>query len=376
MTALIPIYAISCIPSLLPKEILARFGKNVDNILWIISLFPTLVIFAIWGNRLADTLSLSQLNHSVVTHLGPNPSFIEKLISTVLGQGGLEFALLLVNFYFLASFFANNSTSDQKLLLHRSRAMFSVIFLIGLPFFFSEQYYDAVDVQVSSVGFNQDLVVFSVISYLGILGLLFSCLIWSHATLSGEFSTKLFVSQLSISVLLLALLANSELVFSIYREVVLFSSLGLVVIPLMTVLLAMQICNENKEKTRIKQSYQIIAWILTYSFSFVISGFIYSKFFMQDIVGLAILFYSLGNVCVIISASFPFMALPYLGYDSQAFAEFTHLRYLSLFIPALMMYAAEFPQMLIISLLFANFIGIVLSWLFSNIWPEKLNSTY
>lgn len=371
LTALIPIYAISCFPALLPKEILARFGKNTDNLLWIISLLPTIILFALWGNRLAETLALSQNNHSVVTHLDSSAGIIEKLISSILGQGSLEFVLILINFYFLASFFANRLQPDEKLVLHRSRAMFSIILLVGLPFFFSEQYYNEVTVPVSSIGFNEDFLIYSIVSYFGMASLLFASKIWSKATIKGDFSKLLVTTQVSISVILLALVGNSSVEFSIYREVVLFSTLGLVVIPMMSVLLAVRICHENNEKTRIKQSNQIIAWVFAYGFSFVVLSLIYSKLFANDLIGLAILFYSLGNVCIIISVSFPFMALPYLGYDSQTFSEFTHLRYVTLFIPALMMYSAEFPQMLIFSVLGANLIGIIVSLAYSRIWPEN-----
>jgi len=371
LTALIPIYAISCFPALLPKEILGRFGKNTDNLLWIISLLPTIILFALWGNRLAETLALSQNNHTVITHLGSSASIFEKLIYSILGQGSLEFVLILINFYFLASFFANRLQSEEKLVLHRSRAMFSIILLIGLPFFFSEQYYNEVTVLVSSIGFNEDILIYSIVSYLGMSSLLIASKIWSKATINGDYSKLLVTTQVCISGIILVLIANSNVEFSIYREVVLFSTLGLVVIPMMSVLLAVRICNENNEKTRIKQSNQIIVWVLAYGSSFVVLSLIYSKLFANDLIGLAILFYSLGNVCIIISATLPFMALPYLGYDSQTFAEFTHLRYVTLFIPALMIYSAEFPQMLVFSVLGASLIGIIVSWAYSRIWPDN-----
>lgn len=375
VSTLIPIFAISLLPSFLPKEILSRFTKKSNSIFWLISLFPTLLIFLIWASRAREVFSLTQSNYSVTILLGSSATFFEKLLALISGQAAIEIALLFANFYFLAIFLRKNPDSnfDSYLVEHRARAIFSFVTIAGLTFFFSEKFYQHVSNSSSIVpiGFDSNHLIFTILIYVGILSLLISSNLWSSASIIGEMNKRAFIFQTISSVAVYLALLFSDINFSIYFEVVNSLSYSLILMPLVMSSLAFFICIENIKKTNIKQSNQIIIWIFCFSSIFMISSVVYARQFLSDLNTTAILYMSLGNLCVMIGCSLPFLFLPYLGFDSQTYAEFTHLRLVICFIPLMVLPFSEFQALMVNSFIFAALISLLLTPTFIKFKPES-----
>ena len=375
VSTLIPIFAISLLPSFLPKEILSRFTKKSNSIFWLISLFPTLLIFLIWASRAREVFSLTQSNYSVTILLGSSATFFEKLLALISGQAAIEIALLFANFYFLAIFLRKNPDSnfDSYLVEHRARAIFSFVTIAGLTFFFSEKFYQHVSNSSSIVpiGFDSNHLIFTILIYVGILSLLISSNLWSSASIIGEMNKRAFIFQTISSVAVYLALLFSDINFSIYFEVVNSLSYSLILMPLVMSSLAFFICIENIKKTNIKQSNQIIIWIFCFSSIFMISSVVYARQFLSDLNTTAILYISLGNLCVMIGCSLPFLFLPYLGFDSQTYAEFTHLRLVICFIPLMVIPFSEFQALMVNSFIFAALISLLLTPTFIKFKPES-----
>lgn len=375
VSTLIPIFAISLLPSFLPKEILSRFTKKSNSIFWLISLFPTLLIFLIWASRAREVFSLTQSNYSVTILLGSSATFFEKLLALISGQAAIEIALLFANFYFLAIFLRKNPDSnfDSYLVEHRARAIFSFVTIAGLTFFFSEKFYQHVSNSSSIVpiGFDSNHLIFTILIYVGILSLLISSNLWSSASIIGEMNKRAFIFQTISSVAVYLALLFSDINFSIYFEVVNSLSYSLILMPLVMSSLAFFICIENIKKTNIKQSNQIIIWIFCFSSIFMISSVVYARQFLSDLNTTAILYISLGNLCVMIGCSLPFLFLPYLGFDSQTYAEFTHLRLVICFIPLMVLPFSEFQALMVNSFIFAALISLLLTPTFIKFKPES-----
>ena len=375
VSTLIPIFAISLLPSFLPKEILSRFTKKSNSIFWLISLFPTLLIFLIWASRAREVFSLTQSNYSVTILLGSSATFFEKLLALISGQAAIEIALLFANFYFLAIFLRKNPDSnfDSYLVEHRARAIFSFVTIAGLTFFFSEKFYQHVSNSslIVPIGFDSNHLIFTILIYVGILSLLISSNLWSSASIIGEMNKKAFIFQTISSVAVYLALLFSDINFSIYFEVVNSLSYSLILMPLVMSSLAFFICIENIKKTNIKQSNQIIIWIFCFSSIFMISSVVYARQFLSDLNTTAILYISLGNLCVMIGCSLPFLFLPYLGFDSQTYAEFTHLRLVICFIPLMVLHFSEFQALMVNSFIFAALISLLLTPTFIKFKPEN-----
>lgn len=375
VSTLIPIFAISLLPSFLPKEILSRFTKKSNSIFWLISLFPTLLIFLIWASRAREVFSLTQSNYSVTILLGSSATFFEKLLALISGQAAIEIALLFANFYFLAIFLRKNPDSnfDSYLVEHRARAIFSFVTIAGLTFFFSEKFYQHVSNSslIVPIGFDSNHLIFTILIYVGILSLLISSNLWSSASIIGEMNKKAFIFQTISSVAVYLALLFSDINFSIYFEVVNSLSYSLILMPLVMSSLAFFICIENIKKTNIKQSNQIIIWIFCFSSIFMISSVVYARQFLSDLNTTAILYISLGNLCVMIGCSLPFLFLPYLGFDSQTYAEFTHLRLVICFIPLMVLPFSEFQALMVNSFIFAALISLLLTPTFIKFKPEN-----
>ena len=375
VSTLIPIFAISLLPSFLPKEILSRFTKKSNSIFWLISLFPTLLIFLIWASRAREVFSLTQSNYSVTILLGSSATFFEKLLALISGQAAVEISLLFANFYFLAIFLRKNPDSnfDSYLVEHRARAIFSFVTIAGLTFFFSEKFYQHVSNSslIAPIGFDSNHLIFTILIYVGILSLLISSNLWSSASIIGEMNKRAFIFQTISSVTVYLALLFSDINFSIYFEVVNSLSYSLILMPLVMSSLAFFICIENIKKTNIKQSNQIIIWIFCFSSIFVISSVVYARQFLSDLNTTAILYISLGNLCVMIGCSLPFLFLPYLGFDSQTYAEFTHLRLVICFIPLMVLPFSEFQALMVNSFIFAALISLLLTPCFIKFKPEN-----
>ena len=375
VSTLIPIFAISLIPSFLPKEILSRFTKKSNTIFWLISLFPTLLIFLIWASRAREVFSLSQTNYSVTTLLGNSATFFQKILALISGQAAVEIALLFANFYFLAIFLRKNPDSnfDSYLVEHRARAIFSFVTIAGLTFFFSEKFYQHVSNSslIVPIGFDSNHLIFTILIYVGILSLLVSCNLWSSASISGGLNKRAFIFQTISSVTVYLALLFSDINFSIYFEVINSLAYSLILMPLVISLLAFFICIENIQKTTVKQSNQIIIWIFCFSSIFMISSVGYARQFLSDLSIAAILFISLGNLCVIIGCSLPFLFLPYLGFDSQTYAEFTHLRLVICFIPLMILPFSEFQALMVNSFTVAALTSLLLTPIFITSKPEN-----
>ena len=378
VSTLIPIFAISLLPSFLPKEILSRFTKKSNSIFWQISLFPTLLIFLIWASRAREVFSLNQTNYSVTTLLGNSATFFEKILALISGQAAVEIALLFANFYFLAIFLRKNPNSnfDSYLVEHRARAIFSFVTIAGLTFFFSEKFYQHVSNSslIVQIGFDSNHLIFTILIYVGILSLLISSNLWSSASIIGEMNKRAFIFQTISSVTVYLALLFSDINFSIYFEVVNSLSYSLILMPLVISSLAFFICIENIKKTTIKQSNQIIIWIFCFSSIFMISSVVYARQFLSDLSTPAILYISLGNLCVLIGCSLPFLFLPYLGFDSQTYAEFTHLRLVICIIPLLVLSFLEFQALMVNSFTVAALISLLLTPIFIKFKPENARS--
>ena len=375
VSTLIPIFAISLLPSFLPKEILSRFTNKSNSIFWLISLFPTLLIFFIWASRAREVFSLTQTNYSVTILLGNSATFFEKILALISGQAAVEIALLFANFYFLAIFLRKNPDSnfDSYLVEHRARAIFSFVTIAGLTFFFSEKFYQHVSNSslIVPIGFDSNHLIFTILIYVGILSLLVSCNLWSSASISGGLNKRAFIFQTISSVTVYLALLFSDINFSIYFEVINSLAYSLILMPLVISLLAFFICIENIQKTTVKQSNQIIIWIFCFSSIFMISSVGYAKQFLSDLSIAAILFISLGNLCVIIGCSLPFLFLPYLGFDSQTYAEFTHLRLVICFIPLMILPFSEFQALMVNSFTVAALTSLLLTPIFITSKPEN-----
>lgn len=375
VSTLIPIFAISLLPSFLPKEILSRFTNKSNSIFWLISLFPTLLIFLIWASRAREVFSLTQTNYSVTILLGNSATFFEKILALISGQAAVEIALLFANFYFLAIFLRKNPDSnfDSYLVEHRARAIFSFVTIAGLTFFFSEKFYQHVSNSslIVPIGFDSNHLIFTILIYVGILSLLVSCNLWSSASISGGLNKRAFIFQTISSVTVYLALLFSDINFSIYFEVINSLAYSLILMPLVISLLAFFICIENIQKTTVKQSNQIIIWIFCFSSIFMISSVGYARQFLSDLSIAAILFISLGNLCVIIGCSLPFLFLPYLGFDSQTYAEFTHLRLVICFIPLMILPFSEFQALMVNSFTVAALTSLLLTPIFITSKPEN-----
>ncbi|MBI20511.1 MAG: hypothetical protein CMB73_08070 [Euryarchaeota archaeon] len=375
VSTLIPIFAISLLPSFLPKEILSRFTNKSNSIFWLISLFPTLLIFLIWASRAREVFSLTQTNYSVTILLGNSATFFEKILALISGQAAVEIALLFANFYFLAIFLRKNPDSnfDSYLVEHRARAIFSFVTIAGLTFFFSEKFYQHVSNSslIVPIGFDSNHLIFTILIYVGILSLLVSCNLWSSASIIGGLNKRAFIFQTISSVTVYLALLFSDINFSIYFEVINSLAYSLILMPLVISLLAFFICIENIQKTTVKQSNQIIIWIFCFSSIFMISSVGYAKQFLSDLSIAAILFISLGNLCVIIGCSLPFLFLPYLGFDSQTYAEFTHLRLVICFIPLMILPFSEFQALMVNSFTVAALTSLLLTPIFITSKPEN-----
>ena len=375
VSTLIPIFAISLLPSFLPKEILSRFTNKSNSIFWLISLFPTLLIFLIWASRAREVFSLTQTNYSVTILLGNSATFFEKILALISGQAAVEIALLFANFYFLANFLRKNPDSnfDSYLVEHRSRAIFSFVTIAGLTFFFSEKFYQHVSNSslIVPIGFDSNHLIFTILIYVGILSLLVSCNLWSSASIIGGLNKRAFIFQTISSVTVYLALLFSDINFSIYFEVINSLAYSLILMPLVISLLAFFICIENIQKTTVKQSNQIIIWIFCFSSIFMISSVGYARQFLSDLSIAAILFISLGNLCVIIGCSLPFLFLPYLGFDSQTYAEFTHLRLVICFIPLMILPFSEFQALMVNSFTIAALTSLLLTPIFITSKPEN-----
>ena len=378
VSTLIPIFAISLIPSFLPKEILSKFTKKSNRIFWIISLFPTLLIFMIWASRAREVFSLTQTNYSVTTLLGNSATFFEKILALISGQAAVEIALLFANFYFLTIFLRKNPDSnfDSYLVEHRARAIFSLVTVAGLTFFFSEKFYQHVSnsSMIEPIGFDTNHLIFTILIYVGILSLLISSNIWSNASIRGDINKTIFTVQMCSSVSVYSTLLFSDINFSVYFEVVNSLAYSLILLPLVMSSLAFFICIENNKKTTIKQSNQIITWIVCFSSIFMISSVVYARQYLSDLSTTAILYISLGNLCVLIGCSLPFLFLPYLGFDSQTYAEFTHLRLVICFIPLLVLSFLEFQALMVNSFALAALISLLLTPVFIKFRPENARS--
>ena len=375
VSTLIPIFAISLLPSFLPKEILSRFTNKSNSIFWLISLFPTLLIFLIWASRAREVFSLTQTNYSVTILLGNSATFFEKILALISGQAAVEIALLFANFYFLAIFLRKNPDSnfDSYLTEHRARAIFSFVTIAGLTFFFSEKFYQHVSNSslIVPIGFDSNHLIFTILIYVGILSLLVSCNLWSSASISGGLNKRAFIFQTISSVTVYLALLFSDINFSIYFEVINSLAYSLILMPLVISLLAFFICIENIQKTTVKQSNQIIIWIFCFSSIFMISSVVYARQFLSDLSIAAILFISLGNLCVMIGCSLPFLFLPYLGFDSQTYAEFTHLRLVICFIPLMILPFSEFQALMVNSFTVAALTSLLLTPIFITYKPEN-----
>ena len=375
VSTLIPIFAISLLPSFLPKEILSRFTNKSNSIFWLISLFPTLLIFLIWASRAREVFSLTQTNYSVTILLGNSATFFEKILALISGQAAVEIALLFANFYFLAIFLRKNPDSnfDSYLAEHRARAIFSFVTIAGLTFFFSEKFYQHVSNSslIVPIGFDSNHLIFTILIYVGILSLLVSCNLWSSASISGGLNKRAFIFQTISSVTVYLALLFSDINFSIYFEVINSLAYSLILMPLVISLLAFFICIENIQKTTVKQSNQIIIWIFCFSSIFMISSVVYARQFLSDLSIAAILFISLGNLCVMIGCSLPFLFLPYLGFDSQTYAEFTHLRLVICFIPLMILPFSEFQALMVNSFTVAALTSLLLTPIFITYKPEN-----
>ena len=375
VSTLIPIFAISLLPSFLPKEILSRFTNKSNSIFWLISLFPTLLIFLIWASRAREVFSLTQTNYSVTILLGNSATFFEKILALISGQAAVEIALLFANFYFLANFLRKNPDSnfDSYLVEHRARAIFSFVTIAGLTFFFSEKFYQHVSNSslIVPIGFDSNHLIFTILIYVGILSLLVSCNLWSSASIIGGLNKRAFIFQTISSVTVYLALLFSDINFSIYFEVINSLAYSLILMPLVISLLAFFICIENIQKTTVKQSNQIIIWIFCFSSIFMISSVGYARQFLSDLSIAAILFISLGNLCVIIGCSLPFLFLPYLGFDSQTYAEFTHLRLVICFIPLMILPFSEFQALMVNSFTIAALTSLLLTPIFITSQPEN-----
>ena len=375
VSTLIPIFAISLLPSFLPKEILSRFTNKSNSIFWLISLFPTLLIFLIWASRAREVFSLTQTNYSVTILLGNSATFSEKILALISGQAAVEIALLFANFYFLAIFLRKNPDSnfDSYLVEHRARAIFSFVTIAGLTFFFSEKFYQHVSNSslIVPIGFDSNHLIFTILIYVGILSLLVSCNLWSSASISGGLNKRAFIFQTISSVTVYLALLFSDINFSIYFEVINSLAYSLILMPLVISLLAFFICIENIQKTTVKQSNQIIIWIFCFSSIFMISSVVYARQFLSDLSIAAILFISLGNLCVMIGCSLPFLFLPYLGFDSQTYAEFTHLRLVICFIPLMILPFSEFQALMVNSFTVAALTSLLLTPIFITYKPEN-----
>ena len=375
VSTLIPIFAISLLPSFLPKEILSRFTNKSNSIFWLISLFPTLLIFLIWASRAREVFSLTQTNYSVTILLGNSATFSEKILALISGQAAVEIALLFANFYFLAIFLRKNPDSnfDSYLVEHRARAIFSFVTIAGLTFFFSEKFYQHVSNSslIVPIGFDSNHLIFTILIYVGILSLLVSCNLWSSASISGGLNKRAFIFQTISSVTVYLALLFSDINFSIYFEVINSLAYSLILMPLVISLLAYFICIENIQKTTVRQSNQIIIWIFCFSSIFMISSVVYARQFLSDLSIAAILFISLGNLCVMIGCSLPFLFLPYLGFDSQTYAEFTHLRLVICFIPLMILPFSEFQALMVNSFTVAALTSLLLTPIFITYKPEN-----
>tara|TARA_Y100001954_G_scaffold104782_1_gene114015 strand:+ start:9620 stop:10774 length:1155 start_codon:yes stop_codon:yes gene_type:complete len=375
VSTLIPIFAISLLPSFLPKEILSRFTNKSNSIFWLISLFPTLLIFLIWASRAREVFSLTQTNYSVTILLGNSATFFEKILALISGQAAVEIALLFANFYFLAIFLRKNPDSnfDSYLVEHRARAIFSFVTIAGLTFFFSEKFYQHVSNSslIVPIGFDSNHLIFTILIYVGILSLLVSCNLWSSASIIGGLNKRAFIFQTISSVTVYLALLFSDINFSIYFEVINSLAYSLILMPLVISLLAFFICIENIQKTTVKQSNQIIIWIFCFSSIFMITSVGYARQFLSDLSIAAILFISLGNLCVIIGCSLPFLFLPYLGFDSQTYAEFTHLRLVICFIPLVILPFSEFQALMVNSFTVAALTSLLLTPIFITSKPEN-----
>ena len=378
VSTLIPIFAISLIPSFLPKEILSRFTKKSNTTFWLISLFPTLLIFLIWASRAREVFSLNQTNYSVTTLLGNSATFFEKILALISGQAAVEIALLFANFYFLAIFLKKNPDSnfDSYLVEHRARAIFSLVTIAGLTFFFSEKFYQHVSNSslIDPIGFDTNHLIFTILIYLGILSLLISSNLWSSASIRGDINKRALTVQIISSITVYLTLLFSDINFSIYFEVINSLTYSLILMPLVISSLAFFICIENIKKTTIKQSNQIIIWIFCFSSIFMISSLVYARQFLSDLSTPAILYISLGNLCVLIGCSLPFLFLPYLGFDSQTYAEFTHLRLVICIIPLLVLSFLEFQALMVNSFTVAALISLLLTPIFIKFKPENARS--
>lgn len=375
VSTLIPIFAISLLPSFLPKEIISRFTKKSNSIFWLISLAPTLLLFFIWVLRAKEVFSLSQTNYSVTTLLGSSATFFEKSLALISGQAAVEIALLITNFYFLAVFLRKNQDSkfESHLVDHRARAIFSFVTLAGLTFFFSEKFYQQVSnsSQINPIGFDSNLVIFTILIYVGILSLLISSNIWSSASIDGNLNKRAFVFQIASSVAIYIVLIVSEINYSIYFEIINSLVYSIILMPLTMSSLAFFICIENTRKTSIKQSNQILIWIFSFSSIFMFTSLVFANLLLSDLSTMAILYISLGNLCILIGLSLPFLFLPYLGFDSQTYAEFTHLRFAICFIPFLMLAFSEFQALLINSVALAALVSLLLTPIFIKFQPEN-----
>ena len=291
------------------------------------------------------------------------------------GQAAVEIALLFANFYFLAIFLRKNPDSnfDSYLVEHRARAIFSFVTIAGLTFFFSEKFYQHVSNSslIVPIGFDSNHLIFTILIYVGILSLLVSCNLWSSASISGGLNKRAFIFQTISSVTVYLALLFSDINFSIYFEVINSLAYSLILMPLVISLLAFFICIENIQKTTVKQSNQIIIWIFCFSSIFMISSVGYARQFLSDLSIAAILFISLGNLCVIIGCSLPFLFLPYLGFDSQTYAEFTHLRLVICFIPLMILPFSEFQALMVNSFTVAALTSLLLTPIFITSKPEN-----
>ena len=375
VSTLIPIFAISLLPSFLPKEILSRFTNKSNSIFWLISLFPTLLIFLIWASRAREVFSLTQTNYSVTILLGNSATFFEKILALISGQAAVEIALLFANFYFLAIFLRKNPDSnfDSYLVEHRARAIFSFVTIAGLTFFFSEKFYQHVSNSslIVPIGFDSNHLIFTILIYVGILSLLVSCNLWSSASIIGGLNKRAFIFQTISSVTVYLALLFSDINFSVYFEVINSLAYSLILMPLVISLLAFFIIIENIQKTTVKQSNQIIIWIFCFSSIFMISSVGYARQYLSDLSIAAILFISLGNLCVIIGCILPFLFLPYLGFDSQTYAEFTHLRLVICFIPLMILPFSEFQALMVNSFTVAALTSLLLTPIFITSKPEN-----
>ena len=291
------------------------------------------------------------------------------------GQAAVEIALLFANFYFLTIFLRKNPDSnfDSYLVEHRARAIFSFVTIAGLTFFFSEKFYQHVSnsSMIEPIGFDTNHLIFTILIYVGILSLLISSNMWSSASITGIINKRVFTVQIFSSITVYLTLLFSDINFSIYFEVITSLAYSLILMPLVISSLAFFICIENIKKTTIKQSNQIIIWIFCFSSIFMISSVVYARQFLSDLSTTAILYISLGNLCVLIGCSLPFLFLPYLGFDSQTYAEFTHLRLVICFIPLLVISFLEFQALMVNNFTVAALISLLLTPIFIKFKSEK-----